>query len=101
MARQRKGCTGIIQAVLPPDPKTTLHTDRHTSFTRVRRSPLRVPEAAEYLGVNERYVRRLRAEHKIAFHKIGKILLFDPDDLDEYLATTKIPAVVSRSNRGT
>lgn len=40
---------------------------------------------AARLGVNHRYVRRLVAEHRIPFIKLGKLLRFDPADVEAWL----------------
>jgi len=78
---------------------------------RVRRSsrperepPLTLLEAAEYLNVSQRFMRRLVAERRIAFHKLGHLLRFHVADLDRLLAAGRVePAqpdgVVGRSRR--
>lgn len=40
---------------------------------------------AERLGVNQRHVRRLVAEGRIPYLKWGRLLRFDPDELDAWL----------------
>lgn len=47
-----------------------------------RQAPLTLSEAAAYLNVTERYVRRLVAERRVAYHKVGRLLRFRPSDLD-------------------
>ncbi len=47
-----------------------------------RQAPLTVSEAAAYLNVTERYVRRLVAERRVAYHKVGRLLRFHRADLD-------------------
>jgi excisionase family DNA binding protein len=47
-----------------------------------RQAPLTLAEAAAYLNVTERYVRRLVAERRVAYHKVGRLLRFSPADLD-------------------
>ena len=47
-----------------------------------RQAPLTLSEAAAYLNVTERYVRRLVAERRVAYHKVGRLLRFRPADLD-------------------
>jgi excisionase family DNA binding protein len=49
------------------------------------RPPLDVKQTAEYLGVTERFVRELRAKRKVPCIKMGRLVKFDPDDLDRYL----------------
>lgn len=46
---------------------------------------LTVKEAAEYLTVSERFVRRIRYENRIPGVKIGKHLRFRKEDLDRFL----------------
>lgn len=41
-----------------------------------RQAPLTLSEAAAYLNVTERYVRRLVAERRVAYHKVGRLLRF-------------------------
>lgn len=44
-----------------------------------------LPAVAERLGVNQRHVRRLVAEGRIPYLKWGRLLRFDPDELDGWL----------------
>jgi excisionase family DNA binding protein len=55
-----------------------------------RETPLTLPEAAAYLNVTERYVRRLVAERRIAFHKVGRLLRFRASDLDELFEAGRV-----------
>lgn len=48
--------------------------------------PLDIAHAAAYLGVSERWVRRAVAERRVRHYKVGKLLRFDPRDLDAFLA---------------
>ena len=63
-----------------------------TTDTRARRSLMDLPAVAEYLGVNHRHIRRLVAERRIPFIKWGHLLRFDPDEIDEWLALSRVPA---------
>lgn len=47
---------------------------------------LSVPEAAERLGTPERFVRRLIAERRVRFYKVGRYVRFDGRDLDDFVA---------------
>jgi excisionase family DNA binding protein len=47
-------------------------------------------ETARYLNVSERYVRRLVAERRIPFLKVGRLLRFRPHDLEEYLVACQV-----------
>ena len=46
--------------------------------------------AAEHLCVSPRFVRRLVAERRIAFHKVGRLLRFDVRDLDDFLDAGRV-----------
>ncbi len=50
-------------------------------FDDIRQSPFSLKEAAEYLEVAEITVRRWAKGSKISYRKIGRNLVFDPDDL--------------------
>lgn len=43
-------------------------------------------EAAAYLNVTERWIRRAVADRRIDFIKVGKLLRFDLVDLDTFIA---------------
>ena len=53
------------------------------------RPPLNVSEAADYLGVNERFIRARRNDRTLPVLKMGRLIRFDPDDLDQYLADSR------------
>ena len=40
---------------------------------------------ATRLGVNDRFVRRLVAEDRITFYKVGRLLRFDPAEVEAWL----------------
>jgi excisionase family DNA binding protein len=65
---------------------------------------LTVPETAVYLNTSERFVRRLVAERRIAFHHVGRHVRFALSDLDEWLAAVRVEpitaATVCRDLRG-
>lgn len=65
---------------------------------RSGRPLLDIPGAAEYLGVTERYVRRLTAERRLPFIKTGSgrtsPVRFDPDKLDEWIEAHSVPVDV-------
>jgi len=50
-------------------------------FDDIRQSPFSLKEAAAYLEVAEITVRRWVKEDKLSYKKIGRNLVFDPDDL--------------------
>lgn len=47
---------------------------------------LGVRELADLLGTNERFVRRLVAERRLPFHKVGKYVRFDPRHIESWLS---------------
>ena len=52
-----------------------------------------IPEVAVRLGVRDRYVRRLVAERRIPFYKVGYLIRFEPSEVEAWLHH-------SRSNSG-
>lgn len=50
-------------------------------------------EAAAYIGMSERYVRRLVASRLIAFHRVGRSVRIERVDLDRYMATTRVEPI--------
>jgi len=56
------------------------------SATITRPVLLDVPGAAEYLGITERFARRLVAERRIAVVRIGRHVRIDTRDLDAMIA---------------
>jgi excisionase family DNA binding protein len=57
-----------------------------------RRRLLDIHQAAEYLGRNEHFVRRLVSRRELAPYKPGRALRFATADLDEYLAACRVEA---------
>ncbi len=53
---------------------------------------LDVPGLAEQLGVTERFVRRLIAERRVPFCKIGKFVRFDPHEIEEWIDRQRVAA---------
>lgn len=64
---------------------------------------LSVPEAALYLNTSVRFVRRLIAERRIAFHRFGTHIRFALVDLDSFVQAGRVepisPASVFRDLR--
>jgi excisionase family DNA binding protein len=54
---------------------------------------LSVEEAAEYLSTSVRFIRRLVAERRVAFHKVGKYVRFAVSDLDAFVAAGRVEPV--------
>jgi excisionase family DNA binding protein len=49
-------------------------------------------ELAERLGITERHVRRLVAERRIPFVKVGRFVRFEPAAVNEWLDRSKVEA---------
>ncbi len=49
-----------------------------------------VPSAAAYMGTGERFVRRLVAERRVPFHKVGRHVRLRTADLDAFLAAGRV-----------
>jgi excisionase family DNA binding protein len=70
-----------------------------------RGHPLTLPEAAAYLNVSERYMRRLVTERRIPYFKVGRLLRFLAEDLDAFFEAGRIepsslhPLLVPRRGR--
>jgi excisionase family DNA binding protein len=53
---------------------------------------LSVPEVACRLGTSERFVRRLIAQRRIRYHKLGRHVRIAAGDLDAFIAAGKVEA---------
>jgi excisionase family DNA binding protein len=58
--------------------------------TNSRDALLDVDGVAQALGVTNRHVRRLVAERRIPFFKVGKFVRFDPGELDVWLDQQRV-----------
>lgn len=56
------------------------------------RELLSVPQAADRLGTPERFVRRLIAERRVRFYKVGRYIRFDSRDLDAFIGAGLVEA---------
>ena len=54
---------------------------------------LGVLDVADRLGTSERFVRRLVAERRVPFHKVGKYVRFDPRDIEAWLAAHRVESI--------
>ena len=52
-----------------------------------------IDQAAEYLNVSVRMIRRMVEEKRVAYIKIGKLIRIDKRDIDAYLAAQRIEAL--------
>ena len=55
---------------------------------------LTMEELAERLGVTHRHVRRLVAERRAPFLRVGRFIRFDSTDVAEWLRSTRVPATI-------
>jgi excisionase family DNA binding protein len=51
---------------------------------------LTIEQAATRLNMSARYVRRLVAERRIAFYRIGRSVRFNPEDLAEFIEAGRV-----------
>jgi len=56
-----------------------------------RKALLTIAEVADRLGVQVRHVRRLVAERRIPYIKWGRLIRFDPDDIERWLDGRRRP----------
>jgi excisionase family DNA binding protein len=56
---------------------------------------LTVGEAADYLNTSVRFVRRLIAERRIAFHKVGAHVRLAVADLDNFIAAGRVEPITA------
>lgn len=56
---------------------------------------LTIGEAADYLGTGQRFVRRLIAERRIAYVKLGKLVRLERSILDAFIEAGRMPSVHS------
>ena len=54
---------------------------------------LNIDGAAERLSVSPRFVRKLVAERRIPFLKVGRLVRFDVTDLDHWLDSCRVEMV--------
>jgi excisionase family DNA binding protein len=52
---------------------------------------LTMDELAERLGVTQRHVRRLVAERRVPFLKVGRFVRFDPAQIVTWLDSSRVP----------
>ncbi len=69
-----------------------------TNAARELPSLIDMATAAEHLGVSSRHVRRLVAEKRIPYVKVGHLVHFDPGELVQWIDEHRIEA--GRSRRG-
>ena len=78
-----------------PRPSTT-HRSRPGQLPRL----VSIEAVAEHLGVSVRHVRRLVYERRIPYVKWGHLLRFDVDDVNAWVAGSRIAAVDPSDSQG-
>lgn len=58
---------------------------------------LTVADAADYLNTSARFVRRLIAERRIAFHKVGSHVRIGIADLEAFVQAGRVEAITASS----
>jgi excisionase family DNA binding protein len=58
---------------------------------------LTIEEAAARLKMSVRYLRRAVAERRIAFHRLGRSIRFDPTDLAEFVQSGRVEPMTAES----
>ena len=66
----------------------------------MERKYLTVPEAAEYLNTSDRFVRRLIAERRIAFHHVGRHVRLSVVDLEAFVAAGRVDPITIATLKG-
>jgi excisionase family DNA binding protein len=56
---------------------------------------LSAPQAAEHLNTSVRFVRRLVAERRVAFHHVGRHVRFLVEDLDAFVDAGRVEVMTS------
>lgn len=75
-------------------------TSTASVFPSVSRRYLTVKEAAAYLNTSERFVRRLIADRRIAFHKLGSHVRLREADLEAFLLAGRVEPITTASFYG-
>ncbi|MEU0508322.1 MULTISPECIES: excisionase family DNA-binding protein [Amycolatopsis] len=58
---------------------------------------LTVEEAADYINTGVRFIRRLIAERRIAFHKVGAHVRLAVEDLEAFVAAGRVEPITRAS----
>ena len=54
---------------------------------------------ADRLGVSVRYIRRLVAERRIAYIKVGHLVRFEPEEVDRWIEENRISRLRTAGDR--
>ena len=61
----------------------------------MRESLLSVEAAAEYLSASPRFIRRLVAERRVPYVKVGRLVRLAPEDLDVFIAAGRVESLTA------
>jgi excisionase family DNA binding protein len=61
---------------------------------------LTIDQLAGHLGVTPRHVRRLVAERRVPFVKVGYFVRFDPQDIRVWVQSRRVDSSLSAPSRG-
>jgi excisionase family DNA binding protein len=59
-------------------------------MTHLSTQLLTIEQLAERLGITVRHVRRLVAERRLPYYKVGRLVRFDPAEISQWLQTRRI-----------
>ncbi len=76
-------------------PRTSTGGAVHVATTRELDEMLTIEEAAERMKMSVRYVRRLVAERRIAFHKIGRSVRLKAADLAAHVEAGRVEPITA------
>ncbi|MEV7228332.1 helix-turn-helix domain-containing protein [Polymorphospora sp. NPDC051019] len=58
---------------------------------------LTIEEAADRIKMSVRYLRRAVAERRIAFHRLGRSIRFDPADLAAFVQASRVEPMTAET----
>ena len=87
----RIGATGKLSQEANRMPKTS-GVDGDRNGHPVRAPLMDIEAVAERLSVGVRHVRRLVTEKRIPYRKWGHLLRFEPEEIEEWIDATRVPA---------
>lgn len=65
-------------------------TSQSSQVDPVSASLLSIEQLADWLGVTDRFIRRLVAERRVPFLKIGRFIRFDPAEIEHWLDSQRV-----------
>ena len=68
----------------------------HSTRPSAERRLISIDDLAVTLGVSVRHVRRLVSERRIPFHKWGRLLRFDIDEINAWIDAARVQPVDER-----